>query len=164
LFVGNNGTSQITVYPPGGVHVIRTIITRNGPLALAFNQAQDLFSVNNFNVTVYKPGTTSPYRTISEGISLPSTLALDSAGNLYVANWGANMFRSSISIYLPGQSSPIREINKGIGYPLSLTFDQAGNLYVANSALSTVTEYAPGSSEVERTIKKRIVSPTDLTI
>ena len=164
LFVGNNGSSHITVYPPGGVHVIRTIITHNGPLALALNPAQDLFSVNNFNVTVYKPGTTSPYRTISDGISLPSTLAFDSAGNLYVANWGVNMFRSSISIYLPGQSSPTREITAGIGYPLSLAFDQAGNLYVANSALNTVTEYAPGSSKVERTIGKSIVSPVDLVI
>lgn len=163
LFVGNNGSSQITVYRPSG-ELIRTIITHNGPLALAFGRTGYLFSVNNFNVTVYKPGGTTPYRTITDGISLPSTLAFDNGGNLYVANWGANMFRSTVSIYAPGQSIPSREIRKGIGYPLSMVFDSTGDLYVANSGPSTVTEYAPGSSDVERTIRSHVSTPTDLAI
>ncbi|MGA8534187.1 MAG: NHL repeat-containing protein [Candidatus Tumulicola sp.] len=164
LFVGNNGSSHITVYPPGRNNVIRTDITHNGPLALAFNHAQDLFCVNNFNVTVYKPGRTEPTRTISDGISLPSTLSFDGTGNLYVANWGGNMFRSFVSIYAPGESSPTRQISKGIGYPLSLVFDASGNLYVANSAYDTVTEYAPAGSKPARTISDHVSRPSALAI
>ena len=164
LFVGNNGSNRITVYPPGGQNVIRTIVTHNGPVALAFNGAQDLFCVNNFNVTVYRPGETEPYRTITDGISLPSALAFDSSGDLYVANWGSNMFRSTIAIYAPGSSSPRREISNGISYPLSLVFDASDDLYVANSAANSVTEYAKGSPKVIRTITNHISAPAALAL
>lgn len=164
LFVGNNGSSHITVYAPGGTHVIRTIVTRNGPLALAFNRAEYLFCANNFNITVYKSGATKPTRKITDAISLPSTLAVDGLGNLYVANWGANMFRSSISVYRPGSSSQNRNIRKGVGYPLSLAFDSSGDLYVANSGYNTVTEYGRNSSKVKRTISRGVMAPVALAV
>jgi len=163
LFVGSNGSGHITVYPPGGVHVVRTVVTHNGPLALGINQAGDLFSVNNFNITVYKPGHTSPDRIISDGIDLPSTLAFDSNGNLYVANWGPNMLRSFISIYPPGGSMPTREISRGISNPLSLALISNGSLIVANAGSNTVSEYGP-AGRLERTITSHVRNPSAIAI
>lgn len=163
LFVGSNGSGYITVYPPGGIRAVRTIVTHNGPLALGMDHAGDLFSVNNFNITVYKPGQTKPDRTITNGISLPSTLAFDANGNVYVANWGPNMLRSFISIYAPDGSSPTREIDRGISNPLSLAFSTDGSLFVANAGSNTVSVYGP-AGRLARTISSHVRNPSAIAL
>jgi len=61
------------------------------------------------------------------GLSLPTGLALDSAGNLYVANYG----NSTITKFTPSGAGSVFA-STGLNGPESLAFDSAGNLYVAN--------------------------------
>src|SRR5437867_4053196 len=95
-------------------------------------------------------GNVAPARTIpstaTTGISVPFDAALDSAGNLYVANG------SSILVFPPGVSGswPPARIISGASTGLSggtrgIVLDSAGNLFVAIDANSIVM-FAPGAN------------------
>ncbi len=93
----------------------------------------DTVYVSTFNLdTIYEinsSGNESTFATASSGLSDPHGVALDSSGNLYVANTG----NGTIEKFSPGgQGSVFADL--GSGEPLDLAFDNQGNLYatVAN--------------------------------
>src|SRR5205809_8110329 len=110
----------------------------------------------NDNITIYAPaasGNATPIDTIAgsnTGLNAGGALALDSAGNLYVANY----YGSSITVYAPGASgnatptTTIAGSNTGLSAPLGPPRDAAGNLYVVNSWSSSgstsITVYTAG--------------------
>ncbi|HEY2474392.1 MAG TPA: hypothetical protein VGI19_06265, partial [Candidatus Cybelea sp.] len=69
------------------------------------------------SVTVYGFHQTKLLRTVTRGIHVPSALAFDSAGNLYVSNAGFKGKDASITVYGPGSSTPLRTITRGIKHP-----------------------------------------------
>ncbi len=115
-------------------------------------------------VTVYPAQGSGKYRTISQGLIEPASLAFDASNNLYVANCGGcyDTSKSSVTVYAGGKSKLSRTITDGVVSPLSIVVDSTGNLYVANTGANTVTVYAPGSSTVSRTISSGISGPTRL--
>jgi len=99
------------------------------------------------NVQVYVSWSTTPVETITDGISSPVTLALDSHGNLYVANSDATLNGGSITKYHLGHLSAARTIAK-ITSPLpaqgtSLAIDGMGNIYCACHYGQEVDEFTP---------------------
>jgi hypothetical protein len=119
--------ASILVFPPNATTASITItdgILR--PNELAIDAADNLYVMNEKNITVYSPGSTSPSWTISDGVSgggLPyygygTQMAFDKSGNLYVAN-----FAEGVSVYAPGGTTPIRTITQGItnAYSVSLS-------------------------------------------
>ncbi|HEY3675822.1 MAG TPA: hypothetical protein VGK84_07485 [Candidatus Tumulicola sp.] len=111
-------------------------------------------------VDVYAPGGTSPIRTITDGIKQPFALALDSAGDLFVASWcGCDAGTGGVvTEYAPGKSSFIRKIV--VQKPNALAFDPSGNLFVGG--LKKVTAYAAGSTKPFQTISNGIKTPMSL--
>jgi sugar lactone lactonase YvrE len=93
----------------------------------------------------------------------PIGLAVDAAGNLYVANNGANQ----ILIYSPsyGQQTS-KTITSGVNRPTGLAFDPYGNLWAANDVggSSSVTEYTNGVQDTGNTITHDIVAPQTIAI
>lgn len=74
----------------------------------------------------------------SSGLDIPTGLALDSGGNLYVANGGNNTieeFNSSAS------GSVFATASSGLNFPIGLAFDTRGDLFVANSGNNTIEEF-----------------------
>jgi hypothetical protein len=67
----------------------------------------------------------------------PNGLAFDSAGNLWVANEGAN----NVLELNPTTGAVLNTITAGISGPTRLVFDGAGNLYVTNFTTGTITVY-----------------------
>lgn len=99
--------------------------------------------VNIYPAAVQSP---QPVGTITNGISNPQGLAVDTAGNLYVANNGNN----TVTVYPPGQINPSATYTNGIASPLGLTVGADGTLYVANRAggsngFGSVSVYPPGN-------------------
>lgn len=144
-------------YSLGKLGVVRTI----GPSALdsiAVDGSGNLYlGIGYGNVVVYAPGSTSPQRTITDGIAGPGALACDPEGNLYVANTNAATNHvPNIVVYAPGGSSPVRTITEGINSPYTIYSDNAGNFYVNNGWTPTspenITVYAPGSSSPRQVI------------
>ncbi|MGA8575579.1 MAG: hypothetical protein WB609_07835 [Candidatus Cybelea sp.] len=129
LYVPSEGA--VRVYPAnasGNVKPIRTIHGSNTGLHRAWDVALDAdgnIYVANYgthrlpgDVTVYGAGArgnVSPIRTIGgsyTNMSKPAGVALDSAGKLYVSNWGSN----TVTIYAPGANGNVAPINT-IGGP-----------------------------------------------
>jgi streptogramin lyase len=68
----------------------------------------------------------------------PWGMALDSSGNLWVANQGANQVLKYDSKLVQHTG---HTITANISQPSAVAFDSHGNLYVANQGTSTITEY-----------------------
>jgi sugar lactone lactonase YvrE len=83
----------------------------------------------------------------SRGMNGPVTLALDPAGDLWVANdENRTLVEYSKSALLkadnPAPAVVISAASRGaLSKPYGMAFDRSGNLWVANSGIGTVTEY-----------------------
>jgi hypothetical protein len=62
------------------------------------------------------------------GFNSPEGLAVDSKGNLYVADTG----NQTISVFAPGTTTPLRTLNDPGFFPVGVVTDASGNVYVAN--------------------------------
>jgi len=74
------------------------------------------------------------------GLTNPYGVAVDSAGNIFVANSGAN----TVQIYTSsGAASPIAGGTiAGLNSPFGVAVDSAGNIYVANSGANNVLAFS----------------------
>lgn len=83
-------------------------------------------------------------------LNAPMGLAVDSKGNLYVANNGSNQ----ILVYSPtGQQLTANTISTHVHAPMQLAFDAQGNLWVSNLMAGTTnqenfTAYGPAGKQV----------------
>jgi hypothetical protein len=99
----------------------------------------------------FKPGATTPFRTITSGISVPQSLVVDGKGTLYVDQ----VVNTTVQIleYPAGQVSPAKILEViGKGEPLAggLTLDDRGDIYVhpffVDDPPSRVFRFAAGST------------------
>jgi hypothetical protein len=86
-------------------------------------------------------------RTITSGIHGPNGIAVDKAGNLYVANFLTN----TVTIYAPNAATPKTTLSTSLNGPWDVKVDGFGNVYVANipvfgSTPDFISEYPAGSS------------------
>src|SRR5579862_5077092 len=193
----SSGGGFITVYRLGlRPHVVRTICDGiNEPRAMAFDVRSNLYVANgsgssssssssssytNGDVTEYQAGTSSEINTISHGVSMPTAVAVDSKGFVYVANGPTSSSSSSssgtgsITVYKPLHQRVVRMITNGVGMPIAMQFDKAGNLYVLNgSAVSSssgagangsVSVYGFHDTDPKLTITNGISSPVAMTV
>ncbi len=75
----------------------------------------------------------------STGLSQPTGLAFDSAGNLYVANYNIN----TIEKFTPNGVGSLFA-STGLNHPYDLAFDHQGNLFAANSGNDTIEKFTSG--------------------
>src|SRR5215469_4652198 len=88
------------------------------------------------------------------GLSLPNGVGVDSAGNVYIANFGAQ----NVPVYAKGSTTLVRTLDDSGHFPIDVKVDSDGTVYVANnqdanSASGSVSVYAPGSTTISRVIK-----------
>jgi hypothetical protein len=116
--------------------------------AIAQDASGNLYVANYLAGTgvEFAAGSSRSLETITKGISEPSSIAFDPAGNVYIGN----LDRDDVTVYSPS-GTLIRTIVAGIGHPERLAFDSKGNLYVANIE-GPVTEYDGGLKKRTRTI------------
>jgi len=145
LYVANYESSTVTVYAPGAsgnaapVTTIAGIHTGlNSPEYIALDRFGRLYVLNiviisnqaHYHVTTFRAtatGDASPIATLTGGnldVGVPSGLAVDGTGRLYVAKNGT----STIAIYAPGASgsdAPVDSIagpGTGLSSPAYITF------------------------------------------
>ena len=151
--VAGNGTPGY-----GGDGGAATGAQMNVPLGLALDSAGNLYIADFSNNRIRKVSATGTIGTVAGSgtagysgdggaaanaqLSTPEGVAVDSAGNLYIADTGNNVIRKVtpsgfISTFagngLPGYSGDGgRAINAQLGNPFGLAVDSAGNLYVTD--------------------------------
>jgi len=107
-------------------------------------------------------GNVAPVQTIS-GVSTELEfawgIAVDSGGNIYVANQALSGAPASVNVYAAGANgdvAPIRRIagkNTGLQDPTALAVDSSGNLYVADEYGSSIDVFAPKANGDARPIQ-----------
>ncbi len=167
------GDRNLCEYGPRNKGLVRQL--RGYGTLLALDTGGNLYLATGFNsVAVYAPGSTSPERTITNGIAGPEALALDLQGNLYVANaYVGSQPSQNVTVYAPGGSSPIRTITAGLTIPYAMTTDSAGNLYVLNSCVNrggctndqdSVAVYSPGTNTPQHVVSQGLDFPVTLAV
>lgn len=161
---------SITVFGPGqsapfatitdGVFYPRALALAPGVLYVANGPPHGVVHLPYGSVTVYALGSGTLLRTITKGINSPYSLAIDTSGNLYVANVNGH----NVSMYAPGGLVPTRTITKGATSPRALAFSAGGDLYVANVYENTVSIYDPGSDIPRLTIDVPYKDPASIVI
>lgn len=68
----------------------------------------------------------APVGQITSGLNSPQSLAVDAAGNLYVANLAGN----NVTEYAPGSVIPSYTYTNSVNQPSDVAVDAAGNVYV----------------------------------
>jgi DNA-binding beta-propeller fold protein YncE len=87
-------------------------------------------------------------------ISGPRGIALDSKGNLYVANQNANQ----VLVYNPSYKQ-VRTISQNVISPTGVAVDPQGNVWVANYSGSITVYSSTGVQDPTRTIINNIIAP-----
>lgn len=170
IYVADPGDRSIRVFWAGasGAAIPRAVISGGNtgllPHGIALDRAGNIYVTNvgsdpyvnlaGNRITVFAAGANGnvvPMSTIAgdnTGLDEPTGIAVDGAGNMYVANGGSN---ASITVYAAGatgNATPIATIagvNTGLAIPEGLVLDDAGNIYVANQR-GGITVYAAGAS------------------
>jgi hypothetical protein len=101
-------------------------------------------------VLMYDPkkANSSPIGSITTGVDIPSQVAVDKKGALYVVNDGNN----TATVYPKGKSSPSLTISTGISAPYGIAVDSSGNVFVSNLNTNDITAYKAGATSPYETI------------
>jgi hypothetical protein len=189
LFYPSGSTTATRVYGQGGSFTTRTYnnggISANSladPFGVALDSSGNLYVPDFYNnrVLFYPSGSTTATRVYGQGGSFttntpnnggvsanslyyPSGVALDSSGNLYVADY----YNSRVLFYPSGSTTATRVYGQGgsfttntqnnggvsansLYYPSGVALDSSGNLYVADLANNRVLFYLAGSTTATR--------------
>jgi sugar lactone lactonase YvrE len=129
------------------------------PQGIAVDAAGNLYVADTFNCTIRKiapggvvttlAGRAGTYGGYRDGVgaeaqfSYPDDVAVDAAGNVFVADTDNNRIRK---IDPAANVTTLSAGTNGIGYPTGIASDGTGNLYVANAGLSTVVRVSSNGS------------------
>jgi DNA-binding beta-propeller fold protein YncE len=120
-------------------------------------------NAGNATVTVYARGSNSVLRTISEGLTVPSALAFDGAGSLYVLNCEyCYSAAGDVTVYAAKSGKLLRTISGSS--PAAIAVDQEGLIFIADYSDSIVKVYGSRGSRPLRTISKGIKGPRALAL
>ncbi len=155
----NSGSILESVQGAAGVAISTSLPSNPGQIAV--DQRGDVFAVGSgtpvieeLKVTGAPPSagapasftpTTLSYTPLS-GTAAPQAVAVDNAGNLFVADYqasgGSAIYRLSLAgVALQYQTT----VATGLSNPVSLAVDALGNVYAADKGAGAVYKFAPGA-------------------
>ncbi|MGD1064659.1 MAG: kelch repeat-containing protein [Terracidiphilus sp.] len=97
-------------------------------------------------VTAFGPGTQTTVNTGSNSLTLPNGVAVDAAGDIFIADGGAGYNGKVVEV--PASGTPTT-VGSGLDYPQGLAVDGAGDLFIADNNLQRVVEVTPAGVQTE---------------
>lgn len=119
---------------------------KTGPVIYVANAGNVTVSIFSGLAKVKSP---PPIGIISQGVTNPVGLAVDSAANLYVVNaqsFSGPGYPANVTEYARGAKVPHLTYTSGLNNPVATAVGNDGTLYVANGYPPSVVEYPPGST------------------
>lgn len=152
VFEGDQSELAINIYqlknvPINAAPIASIHVAAGCPYDMVGDQKGTLYVADNCggnDVEEYPKGSTTESVAITNGISNPLGVAMDSSQTLYVSNYPA-----SITEYPYGSTSPSVTITgQGLTDPFGLAVDGSGNLYIADFGALQVFEVKAGTTTV----------------
>jgi hypothetical protein len=140
VYVADRSLGRVMVYPlhrknPAPMAVISKGIVEAEGIAVAANGDLYVANGNGGNVLVYAPGGAGPIRTLTSNLHHPVNVALDVAGNIYVAEQSPSSIVKfsplgfAIAVYpLPYPNDPVRGV----------AIDASGDIFASISGIPDV--------------------------
>jgi len=123
--------------------------TRSGTLTIA---GQTLTVTQAGSTYVAAGGVTT---LVPTGLSLPGGVALDGAGNVYLADYGNN----AIKKWTSANNSVTTLVSSGLSNPVGVAVDGAGNVYIADTGNNAIKEWTAADSTVTTLISSGLNGP-----
>ncbi len=147
LYICDTGHSRVVMVPneQGTLNIadLSTVSTGvlGSPRRLATDGSGDLYIADaaNGNVIEIPAGGGTPI-TIASGLTKPYGVAVDAAGNVYVAG------NNSVAEYQPPFTGTPIAMGNGFNNPSSVAVDASGAVYVADTGNAQIVRVAPGGA------------------
>ena len=97
--------------------------------------------------------------TVTPTLSFPYGLAVDTAGNIYVAN----LFGNNVTVYNHALQH-IGTFSAGMEYPAAVAVAFGGNIFVANNGGNNITVYSPQYALISTITDSTLVNPVSMYI
>ncbi|HEX3369513.1 MAG TPA: hypothetical protein VHS56_08060 [Candidatus Cybelea sp.] len=171
--VGANGTlyvddlvgGKVVEFARGKTRSKRTILVTD-PQGAALDAANNLYVSYNTGSHGGGPGTVNEYApksTKGTDLDLPIVWsagdAVDSKGDVVVADQGSGIGNAAVYVFPPGSTQPSETINQGIEDPFRIALDKKNrNLYVADPEVNKLLVYDYASGTLVNTITNGLTS------
>jgi streptogramin lyase len=96
---------------------------------------------------------------VSSGLNGPQGVAVDSQGNVYIADTGNN----AIKKWSPGTNSVTTLVSSGLNHPTGVAADGLGNLYIADGGNHAIEEWSPANPQLT-TLASGLGNPYGVTV
>jgi DNA-binding beta-propeller fold protein YncE len=96
----------------------------------------------------------------STGLSFPYGVAVDGAGNVYIADYGT----SAIEKWTAANNTLTPLISSGLSAPVGVAVDGAGNVYIADTGHSAVKEWTVANSNVTTLVSSGLSGPFSVAV
>jgi DNA-binding beta-propeller fold protein YncE len=97
---------------------------------------------------------------VSSGLSLPSGVAVDGAGNVYFADSGNN----AIKEWITASNAVITLVSSGLSSPNSVAVDGLGDVYIADSNNNAIKEWLAASNTVITLVSSGLELPFGVAV
>ena len=156
ISAGNSCTATVTFTPLApGLRTGAVTLLDSGGNAVA---TQQIYGIGQAPMAVFSPGTVAPVNTGTYSLAHPAGLLIDTAGNLFISDTGAQGGGPQILKITPGGS--VSQLGGGFQFPQGMAEDGAGNLFVADNNQNQVIELPVGCSDIS--CQKTLPNPLEL--
>ena len=97
---------------------------------------------------------------VSTGLSNPYGVAVDGAGNVYIAD----SFHSAIKEWVVTNGAVTTLVSTGLSNPFGVAVDSGENIYIADSFHSAIKEWAPAGSNTTALVSSGLNTPYGLAV
>ena len=123
------------------------------------------FAVAGQAVTVTQAGATyaaaNPLTTlVSSGLSSPRGVAVDGAGNVYIADYANN----AIKKWVAASGTVITLVSSGLYEPFGVAVDSAGNVYFSDSGNNAIKKWTAATGMVATLVSSGLDNPSGVAV